>query len=110
MGTIDLSVKINFVILKAQLLFRASPVSIRTDMAEISVCQKVQTDGQTDRQTDGFSALYSRFIGLSGSTVVNDSLWSLFIHYAWNATCCLREVIAIPCYNQLLFTVYCHEL
>ena len=49
------------------------------------------------------------FIGLSGSTVVNDSLRSLFIHYAWNATCCLREVVESPCYNQLFFTAYCHE-
>ena len=49
------------------------------------------------------------FIGLSGSTVVNDSLQSLFIHYAWNATCCLHEVVESPCYNQLLFTAYCHE-
>ena len=33
------------------------------------------------------------FIGLPGSTVVNDSLQSLFIYYASNTTCCLREVV-----------------
>ena len=49
-------------------------------------------------------------IGLFGSTVVNDSLQSLFIHYAWNATCCLREVVESPYCNQLLFTANCHKL
>ena len=41
-----------------QLYIVESPVSIRADMAELSACQKVQTDGRTD----GFSALYSRKI------------------------------------------------
>ena len=51
-------VKINFVIPKTQLSFQASPVSIRADTAELSVYQKVQTD----RQTDGFPALYAMVI------------------------------------------------
>ena len=34
-----------------QLSFRASSVSIDADTTEISACQKMRTDGQTDRQT-----------------------------------------------------------
>ena len=34
-----------------QLSFRASPVSIDADTTEISVCQKMEMDGQTDGQT-----------------------------------------------------------
>ena len=34
-----------------QLSFRASPVLIDADTTEISACQKVRTDGQTDGQT-----------------------------------------------------------
>ena len=49
-------------------------------------------------------------IGLSETTIVNDSLRSLFIRYAWSATCCLREVVESPYCNQLLFTAYCHKL
>ena len=33
-----------------QLSFRASPVLIDAETTEISVCQKVRTDGQTDGQ------------------------------------------------------------
>ena len=35
---------------KTHLSFRSSPVSICTDTAELSACQKVQTGRQTDRQ------------------------------------------------------------
>ena len=34
-----------------QLSFQVSPVSADADITEISVCQKMRTDGQTDRQT-----------------------------------------------------------
>ena len=34
-----------------QLSFRVSPVSIDADTTEISACQKMRTDGRTDRQT-----------------------------------------------------------
>ena len=33
-----------------QLSFRVSPVSIDADITEISACQKMRTDRQTDRQ------------------------------------------------------------
>ena len=65
-------VKINFVFftLKTQLSFRASPVSINANTAGLSSCQNA--DRQTNRQTDGFSALYSRRL--------NRMLFQIFLH------------------------------
>ena len=50
-------VKINLSSSMTQLSFRATPILIDADITEISACQKCR---RTDKQKDGFLALYSK--------------------------------------------------
>ena len=46
-------------------------------MAENQTAQKVQTDGQMDGQTGGFSALYSRYMYIASVILFSNFIKSL---------------------------------